>query len=97
MSILHTVNSSPLQTLALQQCLTLLGDHDSLLLIEDGVIATHALHPYLETLQQLASQGRLMVLGPDLQARGIDNEIGKKCSYADFVNLVINHKSQMTW
>ncbi len=97
MSILYTVNSSPLQTMALQQCLNLLNVHDSLLLIEDAVIATHAQHPHFETLQQLASQGRLMVLDADLQARAIKNKIGINCNYTDFVNLTVNHTSQMAW
>ena len=38
-----------------------------------------------------------MVLEADLEARGIENNIGKTCSYLDFVNLVIEHKSQMAW
>lgn len=97
MSILHTVNSSPFQTFALQQCLALLHENDSLLLIEDAVIATHGQHSLFSELEVLSQQGRLMVLVPDLEARAIDNEIAKKCSYADFVTLVASHQSQMAW
>lgn len=97
MSILHTVNSSPFQTLALQQCLALLGDQDCLLLIEDGVVASQAKHADFFHLKELAMQGRLMVLEADLQARGIENRIGKTCSYLGFVNLVVKHKSQISW
>ena len=97
MSILHTVNSSPFKTLALQQCLTLLASEDSLLLIEDAVIASQATHLLFSELSQLSLQGRLIVLAPDLEARGINNKIGKQCNYAGFVNLVIEHKSQMAW
>jgi tRNA 2-thiouridine synthesizing protein B len=97
MSILHTVNSSPFQTHALQQCLSLLNSEDSLLLIEDAVIATQALHPLFKELSELAEQGRLKVLTSDLQARGIENLIGNQCGYADFVTLVSEHTSQMAW
>ncbi len=97
MSILHTVNSSPFQTFAVQQCLSLLNSKDTLLLIEDAVIACQAKHSLFSELSGLAQQGRLMVLTSDLQARGIENLIGTKCSYADFVALVAEHQSQMAW
>lgn len=97
MSILHTLNSSPFQTHALQQCLTVLNEKDSLLLIEDAVIASQAQHVFFAELTLLAEQGRLLVLSADLDARGIKNRIAKKCSYLDFVGLVASHKSMMAW
>ncbi len=97
MSILHTVNSSPFQTFALQQCLELLNNEDTLLLIEDAVIASHGKHLLYDELALLAEQGRLMVLTPDLEARAIENKIGKQCSYSDFVDLVASNQSQMAW
>lgn len=95
--ILHTINTSPFQTLAISDCLRLMADQDTLLLIEDAVIASQAKHPFYEQLELLSRQGRLRVLDSDLQARGIDNNIGIRCSYADFVELVVQHKSQMAW
>ena len=97
MSILHTLNSSPFQTHALQQCLSLMGAEDTLLLIEDAVIASQAKHALFTELSELAKQGRLNVLSSDLQARAIENLIGKQCNYADFVALVTEHKSQIAW
>jgi tRNA 2-thiouridine synthesizing protein B len=97
MSILHTVNTSHFQTHALQQCLSLLNTEDCLLLIEDAVIASQVKHALFSELNVLAQQGRLKVLTSDLQARGIDNLIGKKCNYSDFVQLVAEHQSQMAW
>jgi tRNA 2-thiouridine synthesizing protein B len=97
MSILHTVNTSPFQTHALQQCLALLNKQDSLLLLEDAVIAAQAKHAFFEELKQLSLQGRLMVLAADLEARGLESSMGKQCTYADFVDLVVKHKSQMAW
>lgn len=95
--ILHTVKTSPLQSFALADCLQLMAEQDSLLLMEDAVIATHAQHPLMSELKQLAEQSRLLVLQADLDARGIANSIGKACTYLDFVNLVIKHKSQLAW
>lgn len=97
MSILHTVNTSPLQTHALQQCLNLVAEGDSLLLIEDAVIGAHATHSLLPQLKQLAAQQRLFVAKNDLAARGIENIIGTQCDTAQFVALVVQHQSQMAW
>ena len=95
--ILHTVNTSPLQTFALADCLQLMAEQDSLLLMEDAVLAIHTQHPLQAELKLLSEQGRLLLLKADLDARGIDNSIGKACSYLDFVNQVIAHKSQLAW
>ncbi|MCG6200270.1 sulfurtransferase complex subunit TusB [Psychromonas antarctica] len=95
--LLHTVKTSPFQTLAISNCLDLLADGDTLLLIEDAVVASQADHPLYAQLKLLADQGRLMVLDADLEARGIQNRIGTRCSYLDFVALVIKHQSQLAW
>ena len=95
--ILHTVKTSPFQTFALVDCIKLMAEEDSLLLIEDAVIASQAQHASYNALKLLSEQGRLMVLTADLEARGIKNNIGKTCSYLDFVDLVIEHKSQLSW
>lgn len=95
--ILHTVKTSPFQTLAIFDCLNLIAKNDTLLLIEDAVVASQADHPLYGQLQLLADEGRLMVLEADLNARGIKNKIGKACAYLDFVNLVIEHQSQLAW
>ena len=95
--ILHTVKTSPLQTFALADCVKLMAKEDTLLLIEDAVIASQAQHSCYKSLKILSDEGRLMVLKADLDARGLENAIGKSCSYLDFVNLVIAHKSQLAW
>jgi tRNA 2-thiouridine synthesizing protein B len=95
--ILHTVNTSPFQTFAISDCLKLMGNEDTLLLIEDAVIASQAKHQCYAQLELLSIAGRLMVLDVDLKARGIVNNIGKICTYADFVELVVQHKSQLVW
>ena len=95
--ILHTVKTSPLQTFALVDCVNLIAENDTLLLIEDAVIASQAQHSCSAELKLLSEQGRLKVLVADLEARGIENSIGESCNYLDFVNLVIKHKSQLAW
>ena len=95
--ILHTLKTSPFQTLALKSCLDILSDSDLLLLIEDGVIASSTHHDAFPQLQKLAFENRLFVLNDDLSARGITNKIGKESNYDDFVDLVIACKSQMSW
>jgi len=97
MSILHTVNTSPFQTHALQQCLTLMAEEDCLLLIEDAVIASDGQHTLFAELTKLDKQARLWVLTPDLAARGIENSLGRKCTYSEFVELVVQHTSQLAW
>lgn len=95
--ILHTVKTSPFQTYALKNCLNLLSGEDTVLLIEDAVISCQSEHELYPQLKLLANQGRLMVLEADLDARGLNNNLAERCSYSNFVNLVINHKSQMSW
>lgn len=95
--ILHTVKTSPFQTLAIVDCLKLIAEEDTLLLMEDAVIASQARHQTFPELELLHKQGRLMVLEADLEARGIRNDIGKTCSYADFVELVRVHQSLLAW
>lgn len=95
--ILHTVKSSPFNTFAIADCLKIMAEKDTLLLIEDAVIASQAPHSCYTELKLLSGQGRLMILEADLKARAIDNSIGESCSYLDFVELVIEHKSQLAW
>ena len=49
--ILHTVKTSPFQTFAIADCLKLLAEKDTLLLIEDAVIASQAQHQFYEQLK----------------------------------------------
>ncbi len=95
--ILHTVNSSPFKSQSLKNCIKLLAESDVVLLIEDAVVAAQAKHELYELLQQLAEQQRLFVLSSDLEARGLTANIGKRCSYQEFVELACECKSQIAW
>lgn len=95
--ILHTVNSSPMSSFALQDCLAQLADNDLLLLISDAVIAVSATTEQQTTLLQLHDNKRLFVLQADLEARGLTMNIGQIVDYQGFVDLSIKCKSQLAW
>lgn len=93
--ILHIVNQSPFTHTALTQCLRALGQEDSLILIEDGVLllANPAFAP------NLPSATRLFALQPDGDARGIsiDPDIATAVEFPQFVELVTQHQKTMSW
>ncbi|WP_025565710.1 sulfurtransferase complex subunit TusB [Psychromonas sp. SP041] len=95
--ILHTVNSSPLSTFSLHDCLKQLADNDILLLMSDGVIAASASIEQQSTLLKLHESQRLYVLQDDLEARGLVVNVGQIIDYPAFVNLTIQCKSQLSW
>jgi len=85
MATLHLVNNPT----ALQSCLDVASDGDSVLLIEDGV--------YGATGEVTKS---LLVLAPDVEARGLKKRIPntvKSINYDKFVALVETHKPIVTW
>nr|WP_207161027.1 sulfurtransferase complex subunit TusB [Halorhodospira halophila] len=97
---MHTVNKSPWQTTNLDACLAHLGG-ERLLLIEDGVYAAVARSDAAQKLDTPARDGRVYVLGPDLEARGIGTEqvaegIGV-VDYSGFVQLVAEHGPHQAW
>jgi tRNA 2-thiouridine synthesizing protein B len=92
MSTLHTVNKTAAND-ALEACLRVASNGDSLLLIEDGVYQASQLvqHPLASTLQ-------LYALEEDIAARGLSlpatiTPIG----YAQFVELVCQHQRSVSW
>lgn len=95
--ILHTVNTSPMSSFALQDCLKHLAESDILLLMSDAVVAVSATIDQQATLLQLHESKRLFVLQADLEARGLIASIGQIIDYQGFVNLSIQCKSQLAW
>ncbi len=98
--MLHTVNKSPMQTNDLASCLAHLGD-GRLLLIEDGVYGAIAGTGAAKQLAAPASEGRVYVLGPDLEARGVDQSTVadgvQVVDYNGFVRLVAEHGPHQAW
>lgn len=95
MSTLHIVNKSPFRTDALQRCLTLVAPGDSILLIEDGVLAAN-----LSTLAGSLA-GREVdcyALSDDLAARAVSiAETGiRLVDTAGFVKLVCEHRNSLS-
>lgn len=101
--ILHTVNKSPFTTTLLQECLAILGQGHSLLLIEDGVYGALATTPLAGALQAHCErhQRRLFALREDLEARGLNEELLlpqiQAVGYPEFVQLAAEHKSVQSW
>lgn len=85
MATLHVVNNQA----SLQSCLDVAADDDSVLLIEDGV--------YGATTNVARA---LLVLAPDVEARGLTKRIpptAESIDYDQFVALVETHKPIVTW
>lgn len=99
MNTLNIVNKSPFEKRALEQCLSRIGDNDSLLLIEDAAVAAVDGTAIASQLNDASVQ--LYVLQPDLVARGLgDAALLKKFSMVDydgFVELVATHDRVHSW
>ncbi len=99
MSILHTVNKSPFESNTFDTCLGLAKDGSTVLLIEDGVYAATTGNSVADKITN-ASGISFAVLGPDLQARGLESKLAdgiKVVDYEGFVNLVAEHDSVQSW
>ncbi len=99
MTILHTVNKSPFEFSTFDTCLGLAKDGSTVLLIEDGVYAATTGHSAAEKISN-AGGISFAVLGPDLQARGLEGKLAdgiKVVDYEGFVNLVAEHDSVQSW
>lgn len=95
--MLHIVNRSPFTSTALTECLKIIQPNDTLLLIEDAVIAaTGKLGQQLECQQD---KFRIVVLMNDILARGLTHKVAAlpKIDYSDFVVLTEQHQSSITW
>jgi tRNA 2-thiouridine synthesizing protein B len=101
MSTLHTVNKSPFEKTTLAACLGHLGAESSVLLLEDGVYAALANSASEAQVKGALDSGKVYVLGPDLQARGLAEErIISGISvvdYAGFVDLAAEHDKVQAW
>lgn len=101
MSILHTVNKSAFERSNLDSCLAHATAGDSILLIEDAVYAALAGTGVAGRMADAAKQFKIHVLGPDLQARGMDPanvlEGIQVTDYAGFVELAAANTVVHAW
>ena len=101
MSTLNIINKSPFEKRTLDQCLSRISAADSVLLIEDAVVAATAGTSFESDLKNLGADKKLFVLTPDLEARGLaDRSLVEGCSQVDykgFVGLVTEHDRVHSW
>lgn len=99
MAMLHTVNKSPFESSTFDTCLGLAKNGSTILLIEDGVYAATSGNAASKKIAN-ANGISFCVLGPDLQARGLENKLAdgiKVVDYEGFVNLVTEHDAVQSW
>ena len=99
MTMLHTVNKSPFESNTFDACLGLAKSGSTILLIEDGVYAATSNNSAADKIAK-ADGISFCVLGPDLQARGLENKLAdgiKVVDYEGFVNLVAEHDTVQSW
>jgi tRNA 2-thiouridine synthesizing protein B len=91
--MLHTINKSPFQNSALENCLRLARDGDVILLLEDGVYASAAGNIKSSLIEQAVKRHAVYAIEVDLKARGLDKLVKdvRIASYGDFVDLVEKH------
>lgn len=101
MSLLHTVNKSPLDRNALESAVTHAMKGSAVLMIEDGIYGAMKGTIKSNIVTDAIGDVSFYVMGPDLKARGIDEskvidgiEI---VDYKGFVELVAKHKATQSW
>ncbi len=99
--MLHTVNRSPFEKSSLESALRLAKPGSALLLLEDAVYAAVTGTVLEERMREAARRLRVHVLGPDLQARGLEEGaliegIGV-VDYGGFVDLVVENDKVQAW
>jgi tRNA 2-thiouridine synthesizing protein B len=91
--MLHTINKSPFQNSALENCLRLAREGDVILLLEDGVYASATGTIKSSLIEQAVRRHVVYAIEADLKARGLDKLVKEVriASYGDFVDLVEKH------
>jgi len=101
MSMLHTVNKSPLDKNSLSSCIAHAKEGSAILLIEDGVYGAMDKTSASAELKAAMKTIAVFALKPDLDARGIgDNRLIdgiKTVDYAGFVDLTEKHNTVQSW
>ncbi|HEC13475.1 MAG TPA: sulfurtransferase complex subunit TusB [Acidiferrobacteraceae bacterium] len=98
--MLHTVNKSPFQANALLSCLRVVKKGSAILLIEDGVYGALVGTKATPTIQEAMKNSKVYALAPDLEARGIQDNVlkgVKTIDYGGFVDLVAEYDTVQAW
>ena len=99
--MLHTINKSPFEKDSLTTCLRYAEDGASILFIEDAVYACTKGTEFEKLIELHQDKIRFYVLGPDLEARGLDNSNLTNSieivDYKGFVKLVADNEKTQNW
>lgn len=97
MSTLHLVRKSAFTTNDFAQCLSVLDQQDSIVLMDDGCY--NLKHPLMDSLiKRTNSTISINVIANHAQARAIDTlAVVKKIKMNDVVELTFNHQKVITW
>jgi tRNA 2-thiouridine synthesizing protein B len=101
MTMLHTVNKSPLDRTALESAINHATKGSAVLMIEDGIYGAMKGTVKSDMVVNAMKDISFYVLGPDLKARGIDAsrviDGVKVIDYTGFVDLVAEHDNTQSW
>ena len=99
--MLHLVNKSPFEKMALSSCLRLAESGSAILLFEDAVYAAIQNTKFTKEVVGCSEKFHFYVLGPDLAARGMSDKPVidglKIIDYDGFVDLVAEHDAVHSW
>ncbi|MFA6001350.1 MAG: sulfurtransferase complex subunit TusB [Thermoleophilia bacterium] len=93
--MLHLVNKSPFESMALEDCLKYASKGSSIFLYEDGVYAAMPGTGVADRMSAVAKDYKVYVLTEDLKMRGVDKVMDgiTETDYAGFVDLVEANKT----
>lgn len=95
---LHIVSASPFATAALADCLRVLQDDDSVLLIENGVWAINGGHTWQRQLEVLCEHHHVYALAEDSALRGIHVlPPFELIDYERMVAITCEHARSISW
>jgi tRNA 2-thiouridine synthesizing protein B len=100
MALLHTMNKSPFERNAFEACLTHVKTGSTVLLLEDGIYAAVKGTPAAKKLGEAMKSVKVYVLGPDVEARGMNGRLidgVQSVDYGGFVDLVTQHNAVESW
>jgi tRNA 2-thiouridine synthesizing protein B len=98
--MLHTVNKSPFERSAFDDCLRRVAPGSVVLLIEDGVYAAVQHTAAARRLESTPDTVRFVALRADVDARGLHGKLLPRLElidYGGFVDLVVEQKTTMAW
>jgi len=95
---LHIINKSPYDSASVRECLAILDQSDTVVLIENGVYA--ALNNSPTQLLLVNKCHRIFAIEDDVQARGLSTKISddfQRIDYLGFVELCAENSPIQSW